>query len=134
MSGIRHKIDFEDIGQVTLGSAIMATPVAFSEEAWKFGETLPIGNIVGLVFLSLLIIGFYIYHGIFQGKVNDKKTVFLGRIIIDYVATLAVVSIVLLVLNKVSLPFESFIEVKRIFVLSFPASLGAVVVDSFDKE
>ena len=91
-------------------------------------------NVFTLILLSLAIIGFYIYYGIFQGQVSDKKSVFLGRVAIDYFLTLAVVSVVLLVLDKISLSSDYLVSFKRIVVLSFPGAMGAVVVDGFDKE
>ncbi len=52
----------------------------------------------------------------------------------DYGVTLCVVIIVLFALNKFPILSETFIAVKRVIIISFPASMGAIVVDSFDKE
>ena len=84
--------------------------------------------------MSILIIGFYICYGIFKGVIFDKKTIFLSRILIDYSITVAVVIVILFVLGKISLSSDYLLSLKRIVILSFPASMGAVVVDGFDKE
>jgi uncharacterized membrane protein len=42
IKSILEKINLEDISQIIIGAAVMAIPIAFSEELWIFGETLPI--------------------------------------------------------------------------------------------
>lgn len=128
------KINLEDFGQAVLGAAILATPTAFTEELWRLGEVLPIPNIIALFLLSILIIGFYIRYGIFEGAVSDKKIIFITRILFDYLITFIVVAIILLVLNKISFTSDYLLSLKRIIILSFPASMGAAIVDGFDKE
>jgi len=112
----------------------LSVPVAFSEESWNLGRTLPSPNVVLLVVLSLLFINLYSFLSIFQGKVRHRLTTFLSRTVVDYCVTLAVVMIVLVALNHLPLIAEPVVAIKRIFILAFPASMGAVVVDSFDKE
>jgi uncharacterized membrane protein len=126
--------NFEDIIQVVVGASALSVPVAFSEEAWNLGRTLPPVNIVLLVLLSLLFINLYSLHNIFQGKITHRIFVFFLRTLIDYGITLMVVIVVLAVLDHLPLFSEPWIAVKRVIVLSFPASMGAVVVDSLDKE
>jgi len=59
---------------------------------------------------------------------------YLLRVFIDYAVTLCVVIIVLFALNKLPVFSDTYIAVKRVIIISFPASMGAIVVDSFDKE
>ena len=59
MKSVFEKINFEDVSQIIVGAAVMAIPIAFSEELWKFGETLPLLNILMLATLSLTIQTFY---------------------------------------------------------------------------
>lgn len=63
--------NFEDIIQVAVGASALAVPVAFSEEAWNLGRTLPVANIILLIALSLLFVNLYSLHNIFQGKVRQ---------------------------------------------------------------
>lgn len=91
-------------------------------------------NIVLLFILSLLFINLYSIHSIFQGVIKNRVSFFLARTIIDSLITLAVVSVILLALNKLPLLTEPIITCKRVIILSFPASMGGVVVDGFDKE
>lgn len=126
--------NFEDIIQVIVGASALSVPVAFSEEAWDLGRTLPITNIFFLVVLSLLFINLYSIHNIFQGNVRNRMFSYVSRTVIDYAITVMVVFTVLLVLDHLPILAEPIVAIKRVVILSFPASMGAVVVDSFDKE
>jgi uncharacterized membrane protein len=129
-----NSTNFEDIMQVVVGASALSVPVAFSEEAWNLGRTLPSQNLIFLVVISLLFINLYSFYGIFQRNIQYRKKVFLTRTLVDYGITLIVVLIVLLALNRLPLFAEPVVAIKRILILSFPASMGAVVVDSLDKE
>jgi uncharacterized membrane protein len=48
--------------------------------------------------------------------------------------TAVVVALVLFCLNKLPLLDQPWLAIKRIIVITMPASMGAIVVDSFDKE
>lgn len=126
--------NFEDIIQVVVGASALCVPVAFSEEAWNLGRTLPVTNIILLIVLSLLFVNLYSLHNIFQGRITHRVLTFFSRTIIVYGITLLVVVVVLAVLDHLPIIGEPWIAVRRVVVLSFPASMGAVVVDSFDKE
>lgn len=126
--------NFEDVIQVIVGASALSVPVAFSEEAWDLGRTLPVTNVILLVAISLLFINLYSIHNIFQGNVRDRLFTYLSRTAIDYAITILVVCVVLLVLNHLPILTEPMVALKRVVILSFPASMGAVVVDSFDKE
>jgi uncharacterized membrane protein len=126
--------NLEDIIQVVVGASALSVPVAFSEESWNLGRTLPAYNIILLIVLSLLFVNLYSFQIIFQGNIRHRISTFISRTIIDYCITLIIVFIVLSALNRMPILSEPVVAIKRIFILSFPASMGAVVVDSFDKE
>ena len=127
-------INTEDIIQVIIGASALTVPVAFSEESWRLSETLPLLNVVVLVFLSLLFISLYSLQGIFQGQIKHRLSHYVFRVIIDYGVSLAVVFIVLFALNRMPIIDDPIIALKRIIILGFPASMGGVIVDGFDKE
>jgi len=130
----KNSINAEDIIQVVIGASALTVPVAFSEESWRLSETLPILNVIMLLLLSLIFIGIYSIQGIFQGKVKHRLYQFALRIVIVYGVTLLVVLIILIALNRMPLFDEPLIALKRVILLSFPASMGGVIVDGFDKE
>ena len=130
----KKTINLEDIIQVVVGSSALTIPVAFSEESWKLSETLPMLNLIFIVLLSLMFINIYSFQGIFQGQIKNRLSHFILRTIIDYGITLIVVFIILIALNRMPIVEEPLIAIKRIIILSFPASMGGVIVDGFDKE
>lgn len=130
----KSTINSEDIIQVIIGASALTVPVAFSEESWRLSETLPLFNVILLLFLSLIFIGVYSIQGIFQGKVKHRLYHFILRIIVDYGITLIVVFVIMIALNKMPIIDEPIVALKRIILLSFPASMGGVIVDSLDKE
>jgi uncharacterized membrane protein len=130
----KNSINAEDIIQVIIGASALTVPVAFSEESWRLSETLPLLNVIMLLMLSLMFIGLYSIQGIFQGKVKHRRFHFVFRIIIIYGLTVIAVFTILIALNRMPLFDEPIIALKRIILLSFPASMGGVIVDGFDKE
>lgn len=130
----KENINLEDIIQVAIGSAALTIPVAFSEESWRLSETLPTLNLIVIILLSLFFINIYSFQGIFQGQVKHRLSHFVLRTIIDYMVTFLVVLIILFALNRMPIFEEPLIAFKRIIILSFPASMGGVIVDGFDKE
>ena len=126
--------NLEDASQVTIGAFALAVPLSFSEEAWKLGETLPLSNLLMIFILSISFLGFFAYESVFQGNIKHRVPVFLLRIAIAYTITALVVALVLLSLNKFPLFIDTAIAFKRLIVITMPASMGAIIVDSFDKE
>ena len=95
---------------------------------------MPNANLLLISILSLFFIAIYSYQGIYEGSVPRRKTVFIIRILINYIITCIVVAIVLLSLNRLPLLSDTLLAIKRIIIVAFPASMGAVVVDGLDKE
>jgi uncharacterized membrane protein len=112
----------------------LSVPIAFSQEAWDLAASLPMGNLLLVVGLSLGFIALYAYQSVFQARIRSRILVFLLRIILAYTLTLVVVSIVLLALDKWPLLTEPYLALKRTLLIAMPASMGAIIVDSFDKE
>lgn len=128
------KLDFEDLSQIIIGSSVLSVPIAFTEEAWNLSRTLPIFNLVVIIVLTLCFISLYAFRGIYEGNIKGREFTYLLRVLIDYVVTISVVIIVLIALNKFPILSDTAIALKRVVIISFPASMGAIVVDSLDKE
>ncbi|QOP41342.1 DUF2391 family protein [Sulfurimonas marina] len=127
-------INSEDISQIAIGAFALAVPISFSEEAWRMGETLPVVNLLVVFLLSISFLGTYAYYSVFQGIVSKRYYIFILRIFIAYFIAALVVALVLFSLNKFPLIDEPLIAIKRLILITMPASMGAIVVDSFDKE
>jgi uncharacterized membrane protein len=126
--------NMEDASQVTIGAFALAVPISFSEEAWNLGETLPLTNLLFVFVLSVFFLAFFAYESVFQGNVKYRIPVFLWRIVIAYSIAAIVVALVLISLNKFPLMTDTLVALKRLIVITMPASMGAIIVDSFDKE
>ena len=126
--------NLEDISQISIGAFALAVPISFSEEAWKLGESLPSFNLFFVFTLSMIFLAFYAYQGVFQGKIQNRIAAFVIRVIIAYVITGCIVALVLFSIDKFPLVSEPLIAIKRLIVISMPASMGAIIVDGLDKE
>ena len=126
--------NLEDASQVAIGAFALAVPISFSEEAWKFGETLPLTNLLYIFILSVVFLSFFAYESVFQANIKYRIPVFISRIIIVYLIAALIVALILFSLDKFPLVTEPAIAFKRLIVITMPASMGAIIVDSFDKE
>jgi len=136
MYNIRKNLRFnlEDASQIIIGAFALAIPISFSEEAWRLSYTLPLFNIILLLFLSIAFLSFYAYQSIFQGDIKNKKYAFIFRVFIAYFIAFCVVMLILFAIDKLPLLDDTFVAIKRVIVISMPASMGAIIVDGFDKE
>lgn len=131
---MKLRIKTEDIIQIAIGAFALAVPISFSEEAWKMSVTLPFYNLFLVFVLSVTFLGIYAYYSVFQGQVSKRYDIFILRIFIAYFISAMVVALVLLALNKLPLIVEPVIALKRLVLITMPASMGAIVVDSINKE
>lgn len=128
------RINLEDIIQVCLGSALLATPIAFTEESWRMSQSLPDYKIILILFTSLVLNASFIFYGIYEGNIKGKELKFSSRVLINYLITLLTVSYISFLLDILPSIGEFQSWIPRIILISFPASLSGAVLDSFDKE
>lgn len=126
--------NLEDTSQVLVGAFALAVPISFSEEAWRLGESLPMINLLMLLSLSVIFLSFFAYQSVFQSHIKNRVSIFIFRVVIAYLIAAVVVALVLFCLDKLPLMNEPLVAIKRVIVITMPASMGAIVVDSFDKE
>ncbi len=131
---MKLSINTEDIIQIAIGAFALAVPISFTEEAWKMSITLPFFNLLLVFVLSVTFLGIYAYYSVFQKQVSKRYDIFILRIVIAYFISALVVALVLLALNKLPIIDEPIIALKRLILIAMPASMGAIVVDSFNKE
>ena len=124
----------EDIAQIVIGASALAVPISFSEEAWVSAIELPLPNLFLVFMLSIGFLALYSYQSLFQASVKNRLFLFIFRMFLAYLLTAIVVAVVLLSLDKLPLLTAPLIALKRIVLVTMPASMGAIIVDSFDKE
>ena len=126
--------NLEDAGQIFVGAFALAVPISFSEEAWQLGESLPTTNLALLSLLSCLFLSIYAFESVYQRNISGRVLEFVLRITIAYILTMMVVALVLLCIDKLPVLDSPLVALKRVIVLTMPASMGAIIVDGFDKE
>jgi uncharacterized membrane protein len=119
-----------DITQILLGSALLSLPIAFTEEVWELGISLPWINIILLLITSLSLISFYVYYNFYRRHFKNNFLIFLKRILITYIISLLISGLILFLIGKFSVGEGLSTTLKRMIILSFPASIGAAITDS----
>lgn len=126
------KINIEDVIQVSIGTLVLAIPLALTDEVRQLSETLPKLNLILIILTSFLLNSCFIFYGVYEGNIKNKKSQFTKRIFINYSITIFVVFYIMFMLNLYHMPILTLIN--KILIISLPASLGGAVIDSFDKE
>jgi uncharacterized membrane protein len=135
MSTIRNwYFNLEDVSQIAIGSFALAVPISFSEEAWRLSETLPTFNLIIIFVISIGFLTLFTYQSVFQANLKHRYRVFVFRIIAAYIIAALVVALVLWSLDKFPILSETATALKRLIVITMPASMGAIIVDALDKE
>ena len=137
-NGKKHKVlkplhvEFHqrDALQIILGALILATPIGFTQEVWELAETLTLENIIIISFLSILIVSSFVYYNFYHGKLDEHISLFLLRIGSTYGLSLFVVGLFLLLIGKLPYDTNLLLAIKRVVLVSFPASMSAAVSDS----
>ena len=118
-----------DAFQVIVGASILAIPVAFTEEAWNLGETLPVRNVMGLAILSVLFISTFVYFNYYRFNFSGHAGDYIKRTLGTYILSIIVVSLILTIIQKCPWGADNLLAVKRIIIVTFPASMSATVSD-----
>lgn len=128
---LRHPAEFRprDVMQVLIGSAILAVPVAFTEETWKLGEFLPMANVVALLVISLLMVSFFVFYNYYRRNFKEQWDQFIKRVIGTYLVAALVVAVLLTLIQKAPWTLDWVLALKRTIIITFPASMSGAVAD-----
>lgn len=121
----------KDIGQIAIGSAALAFPVATTEEVWNLSAEISTLRILTIGLVSLFIVGTFVavvYEHAAEGFPNRGD--FLRRIAAVYGVTLVVCAGILGLLDRLPLLTDLSVAIHRTVLVAFPASFSATVVDS----
>ena len=119
-----------DVIQVIVGATLLSIPVAFTEEVWRLGETMPWRNIFYLVLVSISFISVFVYYNYYMGHFRKNIFNFAKRVISTYLLSLIIVTALMAIIAQVDLAAFFGVSLKRIIIVAFPASMSAVVADS----
>ena len=129
---LKVELKRKDIMQIIAGSSILAIPVAFTEEAWSLGETLPLLNVLLLGGTSLVFIAAYVYFNFYRDLFHQYWTQFIRRVLAIYFISLLVVALLLTLIQVAPWTEDFLLAAKRTIIVGFPASLSAVISDAID--
>lgn len=118
-----------DVFQVIVGASLLAVPLAYTEETWKLGETLPMINIVGLLGISMFFISAFVYYNFYRTHFLEHWIEFIKRVISIYVLSFLVVAVLLTLIERAPWDADMWLAIKRVIIVAFPASLSAAVAD-----
>jgi uncharacterized membrane protein len=118
-----------DLLQVIIGSSILAIPLAFTEETWRLGETLPLFNTILLSVISLVFISVFVYFNFYRFMLKDHILEFIKRIFSTFAVSLIVVGVILTIIQKCPWQTDVLVAIKRILIVAFPASMSATISD-----
>lgn len=119
-----------DLVQVIIGATILAIPVGFTQEVWDFSVGLPFINVAGIFFISVLFIGIFTYYHYHNLSVKKHWRIFIKRVSLTYIFSFITVYIILALIDKASLYEDFIISLKRVIIVTLPASMSAAVADT----
>ena len=119
-----------DLMQVIVGASILAVPVAMTEETWVLGAELPMRNVLMLSGLSLLFIAGFVYYNFYRFNFKGHLFEYIKRVAAVYLLSMLVVGLLLTIIQKCPWGDDNVLAIKRIMIVSFPASMAAAVSDT----
>lgn len=129
---ILREFEKKDVIEVLVGASILAIPVGFTEETWRLGESLPISNILGILILSLAFISAFVYYQYHHKHYHPHHAKeFSKRVAFTYLGSFLVVALMLTLIQQAPWSTETVIALKRTVLVTFPASMIALVADMF---
>ena len=119
-----------DLLQVMVGASILAIPAGFTEETWRLGEQLPMPNVLALSAISLCFVSLFVYVHFYSAYLRGYVGEYIKRVLVIYLLSLLVVGVLLTLIQKCPWGVDNLLAVKRIIIVSLPASLSAAVSDA----
>ena len=121
-----------DLLQVVTGATLLAIPVGFTEEVWRIGEILPLFNVFGFLFLSLLFISLFVHYHYHKTRENlsQHRSAFFKRVLLTYLFSFIVVSVLLTLIQQAPWNVDFALALKRAIIVTFPSSMSAALVDT----
>ncbi|MEP1469404.1 MAG: DUF2391 family protein [Halieaceae bacterium] len=124
------ELRLKDIVQILVGASLLAIPMAYTEETWQLGATLPIINIAILSLLSLIFIAIFVYANFYRYYLEGFIFEYVKRVLAIYLISLMVVGFLMTVIQQCPWGVDNLLAIKRIIIVAFPASMSAVAVDA----
>lgn len=134
---VKEKIDRRDIFQIMVGSLASSMTFAPIEEFHIISDKIHTHNVVLIIFVNLFLI-IFIAYGAGVRKLSythlQKFCFFPVRIILIYGLSLLTSFFALFLYHILPEPFNLSVVLKKILVLSLPATAGGSLLDLMDSK
>ena len=126
----KRAFGMREVGEIAMGASLLILPMALTEEVWNLGESLPLSNTLLMLFSAYAIIGFFVYHRVYEGELKSHLPEFLLRVGSVYLITLVVAGLCLQSVDRFPLLSDPIVALKRAILCSVPGSFFATVLSS----
>jgi uncharacterized membrane protein len=134
---VKEKIDQRDLLQMTVGALASSMTFAPIEEFHLISDNIHALNVILIILVNLFLITFIAY-GIGGRKLSyvhlHKFLFFPIRIIVIYGLALLTSFLALFIYHLLPEPFNLSVILKKILVLSLPATAGGSLLDLMDSK
>jgi uncharacterized membrane protein len=127
MEPSKTKFGVKNILQAIVGATLLAVPIGFTEETWRLGETLPMWNIIAILFISLFFIALFVYRNFSRNIPNFYWTDLIKRIVTIYIISFFIVALLLTVIQRAPWTLDWILSLKRTIIVTFPSALSAAI-------
>jgi uncharacterized membrane protein len=124
------ELKFRDLIQIFVGATLLAIPMSYTEETWQLGEKLPLLNVGILAALSIFFIAIFVYANFYQFYLKGFVFEYVKRVVAIYLVSLLIVGFLMTVIQQCPWGFDNLLAIKRIIIVTLPASMSAVAVDA----
>lgn len=129
LSPLMLEFKIKDVLQVIVGASIVAIPVAYAQEAWDLGRTLPMLNVIILLLLSLFFVAVFIYYNFYKKNLREHYFEFIKRVFFTYFFAFGTVALLLTLIEQAPWQVDNLLAFKRVVIVSFPAVFGGTLAD-----
>jgi uncharacterized membrane protein len=122
---------WHDLGEIAVGACIVAFPVAMTDEVWTLSAELSIYRVLTFAIISIALLSAVVFmvHRHDQFPLSQRALVV--RVTMTYSVTLLISMLLLFGIDRIDLLQEPLVAIKRVIIVTFPASFAATAVDSF---
>jgi len=72
------------LSEITVGSVLLAFPVAITEEVWNLGKELSLFSTLAIVSVSLFVLTWFVVHAFYQSNLQQLRREILIRVTAVY--------------------------------------------------
>lgn len=121
-----------DIMQILVGASLLSVPIAFTAEVWQLGEQLPALNVAILGVTSIAFVAAFVYSNFYRELLRPYLPEFIKRVLAIYLLSGLVVAALLTVIQVAPWQTDLALALKRVVLVTFPASMSAALSDALE--